>query len=416
MKRLLKVTAFTGSLTFIKMLMGFFIIKVVTIYTGPAGLAMLGQIQSMVVSLNGITNATVGVGIVRYTAENKEEGFEFCSRWWRASLQWLLFVTAIIVPIGILLSPNIASWLFDDQKYKLIVMATIIVLPVSALGTLCTSVINGQQLYRRYVALGIVSVLISSSVMFVMIMFFNIQGALFAAALQSALIGVVMLIANFRQPWFKICYWWGPSDSDARKAIGGYMLMAITSALTVPISMIFVRNILIADVGWDETGHWQAVWKISEAYLSVITVALGTYYLPRLSSLNGVNSIIKEINNTAKVIIPIVIAMSVSVYFLRDIVISILYTDEFRSARDLFAFQLSGDVIKIVCWLYAYPMISRGAVRWYMFTEIFFSLSFVLLSYYFVKEYGVIGASIAYLFNYSVCLIYVIINARRFAK
>ena len=37
-------------------------------------MAMLGQVQSMVTSLNGIINAPVGSGIVRYTAENKVRG------------------------------------------------------------------------------------------------------------------------------------------------------------------------------------------------------------------------------------------------------------------------------------------------------------------------------------------------------
>ncbi|MGP1719229.1 O-antigen translocase [Shewanella frigidimarina] len=370
----------------------------------------------MVGSLNGIINSPVGSGVVRFTAENKKQGFEACTPWWRASVQWVLIISAITIPTGLLLAPHIATWLFEDTALTWVVIVTVCVLPLSAVNTLLNSVINGQQLYRRYVGLGMVSVLVSGSVMLALIKLYNIQGALLAAALQSALIGVVMLIANLRQPWFKFCYWWGATDNKARKAIGGYMLMAITSAITVPLSLILVRNILIGQVGWDATGQWQAVWKISEVYLSVITMALGTYYLPRLASLVGVELIIKEINKTAKIIIPIVIVMSVIVYLLRDVAISLLFTEEFRSARDLFAVQLSGDVIKIASWLYAYPMLSRGATKWFIGTEITFSLLFVLLAYSFIPALGVKGASVAYLVNYSLCLIYVLFNCKRFSK
>ena len=69
MKRLLKVTAMTGLLTLLRMAMGFVIAKVVAIYTGPTGMAMLGQVQSMVGSLNGIINAPAGSGVVCFTAE-----------------------------------------------------------------------------------------------------------------------------------------------------------------------------------------------------------------------------------------------------------------------------------------------------------------------------------------------------------
>lgn len=415
MRRLLKVTAMTGLLTLLKMAMGFVIAKVVAIYTGPTGMAMLGQVQSMVSSLNGVINAPVGSGIVRYTAEKKEQGFEACAPWWRAAVQWVLIISAITIPSGLLLAEHIANLLFQDKTLAWIVMATVCVLPLSAIGTLCNSVINGQQLYRRYVGLGMLSALISGSVMLTMIVMANIQGALLAAAVQAALIGLVMLIANLRQPWSRLQYWWGCTTQEARKAIGGYMLMAITTALTVPISLILVRTILIEHVGWEAAGHWQAVWKISEVYLGVITMALGTYYLPRLSSLVGVDAIVSEIHKTALVIIPIVAIMAVGIYLLRDVAIWLLFTDEFKSARDLFAIQLCGDVIKIVSWLYAYPMLSRGRAKWYMATEILFSLFFVIISYILIISVGISGATLGYLVNYSLYCVFMYFNVKRIA-
>lgn len=416
MKRLLKVTAMTGLLTLLRMAMGFVIAKVVAIYTGPSGMAMLGQVQSMVGSINGIINSPAGSGVVRFTAEYKEHGFDACSPWWRAALQWVLILSAIAIPIGILLADTIAIWLFHDEALAWVVVATVSVLPFAAIGTLCNSVVNGQQLYRRYVGLGMLSALISGCIMLTMITQYNIQGALFAAAVQSALIGLVMVIANLRQPWFKMRYWWGTTDQKARKQIGGYMLMAITSALTVPVSLIMVRNILISQVGWDATGQWQAVYKISEVYLGVITMALGTYYLPRLSSLTGADAIISEIHKTARVIIPIVGVMALAIYLLRDFAISILFTEEFRSARDLFAIQLTGDVIKISAWLYAYPMLSRGVTKYFVTTEISFAITFIVLAYFLIVWHGLIGACLSYLINYLLYFIVMFFVIRRVAK
>ncbi|MDX7887554.1 O-antigen translocase [Aeromonas caviae] len=416
MKRLLKVTAMTGLLTLLRMAMGFVIAKVVAVYTGPTGMAMLGQVQSMVASLNGIVNAPVGSGIVRYTAEKQGEGFEACAPWWRASLQWVLIISTITIPAGLLLADHIAAWLFQDKTLAWIVMVTVAVLPLSAIGTLCNSVINGQQLYRRYVGLGMLSALISGAVMLIMIVQANIKGALLATAVQAALIGVIMLAANLRQPWLKLRYWWGTTDKEARKAIGGYMLMAITSALTVPTSLILVRNILIDQVGWEAAGQWQAVWKISEVYLGVITMALGTYYLPRLSSLVGVDAIVSEIHKTARIVLPIVAILALGVYLLRDVAIWLLFTKEFNAARDLFAVQLCGDVIKIASWLYAYPMLSRGATKWFILTEVVFSLSFAALTLLFVSYAGIKGVTVAYLVNYFVCFLIIFLNVKKFAR
>ena len=145
-------------------------------------------------------------------------------------------------------------------------------------------------------------------------------------------------------------------------------------------------------------------------------MALGTYYLPRLSSLKGVDAIVGEIHKTARIIIPIVAVMALSVYLLRDVAISLLFTEEFRSARDLFAIQLTGDVVKIASWLYAYPMLSRGATKWFISTEILFSLLFVAFSYVFVSFAGLKGVPFAYLVNYTIYFIFIFLNVRKFAR
>ncbi|WP_370557058.1 O-antigen translocase [Edwardsiella tarda] len=413
MKRLLKVTAMTGMLTLLKMAIGFVVAKVIAVYTGPTGMAMMGQVQSMIGSLNGVINAPASSGVVRFTAEYSKQGIKSCSPWWQAALHWILILLAIIIPIGLLLSEDISVWLFKTPELAWIVIISVCALPLSAIGTLCNSVINGLQQYRRYVILGMLSTLVSGGGMLFMIIIDNINGGLFAISIQSALIGGVMLIVNFKQPWFKLRYWWGGQNKQARKEIAGYMFMAITSALTIPVSLIIVRNILIDNVGWVKAGQWQAVWKISEVYLGVITMALGTYFLPKLSSISGVNSIISEINKTARIIMPLVIAMALIIYFFRDLAISLLFSDAFRDARDLFLIQLVADVVKIASWLYAYPMLSRGRTKIYILFEVLFSAQLVVLTYFFVLSVGVQGANLAYLINYSIYFIVVYFNVKK---
>ncbi|WP_185923212.1 O-antigen translocase [Hafnia paralvei] len=416
MKKIFKVTFMTGILTFIRMFVGFIIAKVVAIYTGPAGMAMLGQVQSVVSALTGIASAPVGSGLIRYTAEYQTKGYEACSIWWRSCVLWVLWILAIIVPIGLFFSKNISLFVFKTEEYSFLLIILTLLLPLSAVGTLVASVINAQQNYRKYFLLGIISTLVSSIIMVIMIINYNLAGALFACAVQTSVIGLIMLIGVCKEPWIKWQYWWGGVKKEQMMAIGGYILMAITSAICTPLSLILVRNILVSNVGWDIAGQWQAVWKISEVYLGVITIALGTYYLPRLSSMTGVINIREEINQTSKIIVPLLIILAVFVYLLRDIALSLLFTSKFGPARDLFSVQLIGDVIKIISWLYAYPMISRGATRWYVATEIFFSLTFVLFTLCFVKFYGVHGANFSYAINYCIYFIFVYMNLDRISK
>lgn len=408
MKKLLTVTGFTAMLTLLRMAAGFLVAKVVAVYAGPTGMAMLGQIQNVVSALNGIVTAPAGNAVVRFTAQHHQQGFEACAPWWRASFKWVGGLLLVVMPAAILSSSWLAQQLFDNAAYGWLIVIISLMLPFSALGSLINSVINGQQLYRRYVALGFVSVLVSSSVMIGLIITQQLQGALIAASLQTGLIGLIMLLSSLRQPWFKLKYWWGETGIEQKRAIGGYMAMALTSAICVPLSLMCVRNILVTNVGWEQAGHWQAVWKISEVYLSVVTMALGTYYLPKLASLQIAAEIKSEVLNTIKVILPLLMVASGSIYLLRDVLINLLFTADFYQARDLFALQLSGDVIKIASWLYAYPMLSKGLVGYFMFTEIFFSALLVVAAFFLVPVFGVKGACLAYFFNYFACFLYII--------
>ena len=192
--------------------------------------------------------------------------------------------------------------------------------------------------------------------------------------------------------------------------------MAITTAVMTPLSLIVLRNILVENVGWGGVGAWQAVWKISDVYLSVITIALTTYYLPQLSKLNSYDDIIREIQRTSLAIMPIVLISALLDYFTRDYLLVLLFTKEFDSARDLFFWQLIGDVIKILSWMLAFPMISRGATKWYLFSEIFFGLLLIMLARALIPIYGVQGANYSYIINYTIYFIFVLFNIKRFIK
>lgn len=400
MKRLLSVVGFTSLLTLLRIFSGFVISKFIAIYTGPTGLVMLGQLQGLVSVLNGIVNSPAGSGVVRYTAENIHDGFDECSPWWRASLQYIVIIIAIVIPIGLLFSNQLSLLLFNKKEYYWIIILVCCCLPLSAISTLITSIINGTQKYKLYITLGMVSTTISFLFMVTFIYLYNIEGALIVAAMNSGIIGLIMIISSLNQPWIKFRYWFGKVEKGKRENIQGYIGMALATALTVPISLIIIRKILIYHLGWDLTGQWQAVWKISEVYLSVVTISLGTYFLPKLSSLHSMDEIKNEINKSAVVILPVVILLSVIIYLFRSEIIGLLFTSDFENATKLFAIQLIGNVIKVTAWLYAYPMISKGKVKLFIILEILASTVFVIFSYFFVVNLGVDGVTISYVLTY----------------
>lgn len=412
MKKLLGITVMSGVMTLVKIGIGFIIAKLIALYTGPAGMALLGQLQSLVTGVNGIANAPTSTGIVKYTAENSDS-YDKCSPWWRASMYYTFIITLCSAPLLIFFSNNIAEWVFHDTGYQWIVIISVLTLPVTSFGTAIISVLNGLQNYKFYILTGLFSAVLSGVIISIMIVLWGIKGALIAASLQYVIISMIAFAINFRQAWMKLSYWIGKSDYQAKKNIFEFVLMTAISSIIIPIALIFIRNALVTHAGWDSAGQWQAVWKISEVYLGVLTMALSVYYLPKLASLKSADEIKSEINSVVLFVFPVIVLAALLIYFLRDYVIAILFTPEFLPARDLFAIQLAGDVIKVISWLYAYPMLAKKATKYFISTEIFFGVTWVLLSVYFIEKYGVSGANIAYVVNYIMYFLVVFFNLKR---
>ena len=93
--------------------------------------------------------------------------------------------------------------------------------------------------------------------------------------------------------------------------------MSIVSTLTLPIAQIYIRKLIISKFDINQAGIWQAMMRISDGYLAIITSALGIYYLPKLASINSEDSIRREIFSGYKLLVPIILICSVCIYLFR---------------------------------------------------------------------------------------------------
>ena len=192
-----------------------------------------------------------------------------------------------------------------------------------------------------------------------------------------------------------------------------YTLMTITTALTIPVSQLFIRSYVISNISIVDAGYWEGINKLSGMYLMVITTSLSVYFLPKLAELKSNLEIRKEIIKAYKIIIPILIIGLLSIYLLRYFIVSLIFTKEFTPMSSLFPYQLIGDFFKIASWLLAFNMVARSMTKTFIFTEIITSLSFVLLALFFVEKNGVIGITKAYMINYIIYLVGMLILFRK---
>ncbi|MGQ7807079.1 O-antigen translocase [Hafnia alvei] len=404
----LKVTVLSAFLTLLRVLTGFVISKVIAVYTGPSGMAALGQLQNFVGFINGIISNQVSQGVNRYTAENHED-LALQSSWWKATTLLIGITLGILIPCGILLSHKISLWLFSNEELYWIIIISIFVLPLNTANTILMAVLNAKGHYTKYFLINGLSVLTLLIVMWQSIVHWGLKGALVSAAINNAMAGLWAIIFVFKEYWFKWSLWVGACDRERLAGISKYFVMGIIGAATGPISLILVRQILTNELSLDSAGYWQSVWKISEAYLGVLTTALAIYYFPKTAAAKNKSDHLHILKVASAIILPLAISMACAVYIARYYIVSILFTKSFLPAIPLFAYQNIGDVIRIASWLFATIMLAKGYFKLSAVTEIVFCITFPVLTYLLTIQFGLIGVGMAYIINYSVYFFTVLI-------
>ena len=144
---------------------------------------------------------------------------------------------------------------------------------------------------------------------------------------------------NIFQSWFKLSYLVGSVDKGVAINLAKFTMMALTSAVCVPLSHMLIRDHLGETFGWSIAGYWEAMWRLSTAYLVLVTTTLSLYYLPRLSEIKEQKALKSEIVNGYKFILPLAVVAGLLMYLFRDIIVSLLFSDDFSPMRALFAWQ-----------------------------------------------------------------------------
>ncbi|MDH0900958.1 O-antigen translocase [Comamonas aquatica] len=396
---LIKTSLLNAIAVAIKMLTMLGINKILAIYVGPAGYAAIGNFQNAVQMITTLGSGAINTGVTKYTAEYHADEAEQRKVWQTAGTIALVgsIVTGLLVAV---FNRELADWFLSDEQYGSVFIWFGLTLVFFVFNTLLLAILNGKKEIKRYVIVNITGSFFSLIVSALMIVQFGLYGALLTLAINQSLIFFVTLALCYRTTWFKLKYLVGTIDRQSAINLGKFTAMAVTSAVTVPVSHIMVRNLLGENLGWDAAGYWEAMWRLSAAYLMFVTTTLGVYYLPRLSELQDPEDIKKEIIQGYKIILPVAAACGLVIYLLRDFIINLLFSKEFLPMCELFGWQMVGDTLKIGSWILAYVMLGKAMVVVFVISEIFFGAAFIFWTYLFLENFHLQSAVLAHVLNY----------------
>ncbi|KFC00927.1 WzxE family protein [Trabulsiella guamensis ATCC 49490] len=398
---LAKTSVWTAASTLVKIGAGLLVIKLLAVSFGPSGVGQAGNFRQLVTVLGVLAGAGIFNGITKFVAQYHDSPDQLQKVVGTSSAMVLGF-SSLLAVIFVLAAAPISQGLFGHTHYQGLVRLVALVQMGIAWANLLLALMKG---FRD--AAGNALSLITGSVIGVLAYyacyhFGGYQGALLGLALVPALVVIPAAVMLSRRGAIPLRYLKPQWDKWLASQLGKFTLMALITSVTLPVAYIMMRNLLAAHYSWDEVGIWQGVSSISDAYLQFITASFSVYLLPTLSRLTAKTEITREIVKSLKFVLPAVAAASFTVWLLRDFAIWLLFSAKFTAMRDLFAWQLVGDVLKVGAYVYGYLVIAKASLRFYILTEISQFALLTAFSHWLIPAHGALGAAQAYMATYIV--------------
>ncbi|MAW94130.1 MULTISPECIES: O-antigen translocase [unclassified Leeuwenhoekiella] len=402
---LLQVGSLNSLAIGVRVVCGLITSKLIAIYVGASGMAILGDLRNFMSSLQSLGQLGISNGVIKYAATYKKEEKQL-----RALVATVLKLPFLVsLGLGILVviaAPQFNRLIFDiGTDFTTIIRLAGIALPLFTLQTLLLNILNGLGDYRRVIFINLSVNLAGMLLSVVLIIWYSLWGAMLAVVVAGILaLGITLF---FLRKYFENAkaVFGLKADVQILKKLGSYAFMSLFSAVAAPWVYIAIRQYIIATDGIEQAGYWDAMLRLSDYYLMFATSVLTLYVLPKLASATGKNQLRRVTLDFYKSILPFFALCLIAIFLLKGFIIRLVYDASFLEMRPIFIWQLAGDLIRVASLVIAYEIIAKNKVKTFVITQIV-SLSIIYFSsVWLVSHYGFVGAGMAHLFSYSLYLL-----------
>jgi len=373
-------------------------VKVIAILVGTKGMVMLGQLNNFNTVVFALASGGILSGVTKHVSEQKEK--QNINDYIRTGAQIILLFTIICALVLIFGASFWSRKVFLSNGFEYVFVLLGLTLFFYSTNAFLTAVMNGFKAFRLFTIANIANSIIGLLFSLILLYFWQLKGVLIGAVTFQSVSCLFTISLVSSKKWLNRNGFFSRINWKITRKYFLFSLMALTSAATLPIAQMIIRTDIVKLISLDAAGWWDALNRLSGVYLLIITTAFSAYYLPRLSEIRDAGEMKAELRMAYEYIIPTLALGLGAIFLTKHIIIQLLFSPVFQPMEQLFGYQLIGDFFKMCSWVIAFLMIAKIQFRIFIFTEIFFSLSLVLLNHYFMKNYGINGTSFAYMVNY----------------
>lgn len=376
--RVIKASLVAATVHGLRMISNLVILKLIAVYVGPVGLGVLGNFMSLTTIATVFAGGGISNGITKYVAEYSLAPLRRI-RFIQSALVYGTFFSIAIFLISLFFSKNFSIYIFGNEQQAWLLPFFGLAQFFCFIGTGTVAIANGQQRYDIFAKICISAYLALIPVSWFLIIFYKVDGAAIALLLTIACTSVPAMYFIARSGVFNLIRF-KLAHQDARNLLR-FSIMLLASALFFPSAEIFIRHEISAQLGALDTGIWQAINRLSGAYLGFFSVFLSTYYMPKLSRLVEKKEILKEIQRHLVLIGVVFITFGFGLYFFKDFAIQMLFAKSFMPVGDHIGLELAGDFFRILSYVIGFLGVAKASVYLYVCAELLQTLLYTSLTW-----------------------------------
>ncbi|MEM9678790.1 MAG: O-antigen translocase [Bacteroidota bacterium] len=384
----------------VKILAGLITSKAIAVLIGAEGMALIGNLRNFLSAVQSFAIAGLYNGVVKFIGKFKDNA-EALSKTLSTVFYLGFFTTMLISFLCYYNAHYINAFLFSENyNYEYVIRILAIVLPFYALNMFVFAIMNGFSKYKILLVINIIGQILGLLVTLLLIWQDNIDGALVAVVITPALNLLISLVGILNRKNLMSLVRITNVSLGMLNRLSPYAIMALVSAIAIPIVLIFIRNYIIAEIGIKEAGYWEAMNRISYYYLMFVNSLMTLYILPRFSEIDNRKEFRSEVFNFYKKIMPVFGAVLLLIYFLRPHIVRLVFNEDFSPVEGLFGWQLIGDFIRVLSMVIAYQFLAKKMFGHFIIIEIFLFVIIYFSSVYLIDIFGIEGAVMAHCLSY----------------
>ena len=375
--------------------------KVIAILLGPAGMGVLGLLNSAIDLINKSTNFSLRTSAVKDIssayASNDEQKLTRCY----SVFSKLIILTGLLgLIVCLVLSPYLSLSSFGDYSYTIPFVVLALTFPILQQFDGLNVIMQGTRHLKLLAKANVYGNILSLLAVIPLYYLFGIAGIAYTIVLGYFVHYFITWLFSRRIKINKIPISIKQSFIEGKSMLNMGLMISLQGIL-VALSSYIVRAYISQVNSVEEVGLYTAGFYIINIYTGIIFSGMSTEYYPRIASMSEDNKAMFKAVDSQSIISVIILAPLLCVFILLgNIAILLLYSEEFLSVTMMINISMLGMFFKAPSWCLGYVFLGKGDSKAFFWNELVVIIYTMALNIVFYSLWGLTGMGVSFLLSF----------------